>query len=126
MLPYTAQKLKSRKTNKLKDFVSVAGPMGVTHLMMLTQSREIDPNKQKDTHQHQHKLAPSSSPGAPSSAPAATTKAADAPASSMVAPEDSDDALGAGVQLRVARMPRGPTLTFRVQRFALPAEVLAS
>ncbi|XP_074279009.1 peter Pan-like protein [Silene latifolia] len=41
MLPYTALKLKEKKRNTLKDFVNVAGPMGVTHFLML--SKAINP-----------------------------------------------------------------------------------
>ena len=33
MMPLTAAKLKERRKNTLKDFVSVAGPLGVTHMM---------------------------------------------------------------------------------------------
>ncbi|PRP80308.1 hypothetical protein PROFUN_11786 [Planoprotostelium fungivorum] len=36
MKPYNAYKLKEKKTNKLKDFLSVAGPLGVTHFCILT------------------------------------------------------------------------------------------
>ncbi|CAG9467611.1 unnamed protein product [Pedinophyceae sp. YPF-701] len=36
MLPHTATGLKESKRNVLKDFVSVAGPLGVTHFLMLT------------------------------------------------------------------------------------------
>ncbi|TYG51628.1 hypothetical protein ES288_A08G078800v1 [Gossypium darwinii] len=35
MLPYTALKLKEKKRNNLKDFLNVAGPMGVTHFLAL-------------------------------------------------------------------------------------------
>lgn len=38
MMPHTAPKLKVKKGNTLRDFVDVAGPLGVTHLMMLSQS----------------------------------------------------------------------------------------
>ncbi|KAH9614617.1 hypothetical protein KSS87_019621 [Heliosperma pusillum] len=38
MLPYTALKLKEKKRNTLKDFVNVAGPMGVTHFLMLSKA----------------------------------------------------------------------------------------
>ncbi|QHS72504.1 rRNA-binding ribosome biosynthesis protein [Saccharomyces paradoxus] len=38
MQPHTAIKLKERKSNKLKDFVVMCGPLGVTHLFMFTQS----------------------------------------------------------------------------------------
>ncbi|KAK8310722.1 hypothetical protein V6Z12_D02G204000 [Gossypium hirsutum] len=36
MLPYTALKLKEKKRNNLKDFLNVAGPMGVTHFLVLS------------------------------------------------------------------------------------------
>ena len=36
MEPNTAQKLREQKSNKLKDFVSVAGPLGVTHFLILS------------------------------------------------------------------------------------------
>ncbi|CAM8977762.1 unnamed protein product [Rhodiola kirilowii] len=38
MLPYTALKLKEKKRNSLKDFLNVAGPMGVTHFMILSKT----------------------------------------------------------------------------------------
>lgn len=36
MYPYTALKLKDKKKNTLKDFLSVAGQFGVTHMMMFS------------------------------------------------------------------------------------------
>ncbi|KAL5219504.1 hypothetical protein ABZP36_020188 [Zizania latifolia] len=36
MLPYTALKLKEKKRNNLKDFLNVAGPLGVTHFVILS------------------------------------------------------------------------------------------
>jgi len=41
--PYTADHLKVKKTNRMKDFINIAGPLGVTHLMVATQS-EIGTN----------------------------------------------------------------------------------
>lgn len=38
MYPYTALKLKDRKKNTLKDFLSVAGQFGVTHMMVFSQT----------------------------------------------------------------------------------------
>ncbi|GAV53319.1 hypothetical protein ZYGR_0AI06030 [Zygosaccharomyces rouxii] len=38
MEPYTALKLKERKSNKLKDFVVMCGPLSVSHLFIFTQS----------------------------------------------------------------------------------------
>ncbi|XP_040947148.1 peter Pan-like protein [Gossypium hirsutum] len=39
MLPYTALKLKEKKRNNLKDFLNVAGPMGVTHSSFYLKSK---------------------------------------------------------------------------------------
>ncbi|KAJ1699374.1 hypothetical protein LUZ63_007886 [Rhynchospora breviuscula] len=41
MLPYTALKLKEKKRNNLKDFLNVAGPMGVTHFLMISNPKSI-------------------------------------------------------------------------------------
>ncbi|GAV86139.1 Brix domain-containing protein [Cephalotus follicularis] len=38
MLPFTALNLKEKKRNNLKDFLNVAGPMGVTHFLMLSKT----------------------------------------------------------------------------------------
>ncbi|KAL8474279.1 hypothetical protein ACS0TY_030925 [Phlomoides rotata] len=38
MLPYTALNLKEKKRNNLKDFLNVAGPMGVTHFLILSKT----------------------------------------------------------------------------------------
>jgi ribosome biogenesis protein SSF1/2 len=62
MLPYTSTKLRETKQNSLKDFVSVASPLGVTHLILLTQTKR-------------------------------------------------------NVLLRIGRIPRGPTLTFRIDQY---------
>eukprot|EP00250_Pteridium_aquilinum_P028195 c36743_g1_i1 orf=587-1993(-) len=68
MLPHTALHLKEKKNNSMKDFLHVAGPLGVTHFLMLSH----------------------------------TEKAA---------------------YLRVARCPRGPTLTFKIHSYALDADI---
>lgn len=40
MEPNTATRLREQKSNKLKDYMSVAGPLGVTHFMLLSQTEE--------------------------------------------------------------------------------------
>lgn len=71
MEPNTATRLRERKSNKLRDFVAMSGPLGVSHMIILNQTDH-------------------------------------------------------GVNMRVARCPRGPTCTFRVNKFALMADVLRS
>ncbi|TPX50825.1 hypothetical protein SeMB42_g00308 [Synchytrium endobioticum] len=38
MAPYTASRLRERRGNKLKDFVNIAGPLGVTHLIAFSRT----------------------------------------------------------------------------------------
>lgn len=38
MEPETASRLKERRNNKLRDYTTMAGPLGVTHLMLFTRS----------------------------------------------------------------------------------------
>ncbi|EPQ25953.1 uncharacterized protein PFL1_06409 [Pseudozyma flocculosa PF-1] len=71
MEPNTASKLRERKSNRLRDFLTMAGPLGVTHMMIFGQT-------------------------------------------------------DAGTNLRIARCPRGPTVTFRVNKYALAKDVQAS
>ncbi|KAL1935023.1 hypothetical protein VTP01DRAFT_4163 [Rhizomucor pusillus] len=70
MEPHTAANLKERRTNRLKDFVAVAGELGVTHFLIFSRT-ETNTN------------------------------------------------------LRICRVPRGPTLTFRVMEYALAKDCLA-
>ncbi|RZF36919.1 hypothetical protein LSTR_LSTR004607 [Laodelphax striatellus] len=70
MEPFTASSLKVRKKNVVKDFVSVAGLLHVSHLVMFTKT---DNN----------------------------------------------------AYMRIARLPRGPTLTFKVHSYSLARDVLS-
>ncbi|KAJ2722755.1 rRNA-binding ribosome biosynthesis protein [Coemansia sp. Benny D115] len=69
MEPNTASKLKERKSNKIKDYVSVSSHLGVTHLLLFSQTET-------------------------------------------------------GTNLRIGRIPRGPTLSFRVNSYALAKDCL--
>lgn len=40
MQPYTLAKLRERKSNKLKDFVVMAGPLSVSHLMIFSKTKQ--------------------------------------------------------------------------------------
>ncbi|KAI8985223.1 Brix domain-containing protein [Pilobolus umbonatus] len=68
--PHTASHLKERRSNRLKDFVSVAGMLGVTHFVIFNRTEK-------------------------------------------------------NVNLRIARVPRGPTLNFRVVDYALTKDCIA-
>ncbi|KAM7387119.1 hypothetical protein PAMA_009644 [Pampus argenteus] len=71
MEPYTAETLKVRKKNVLKDFVAIAGPLGVTHFMIFSKT--------------------------PSS-----------------------------VNMRLARLPKGPMLHFKVLKYTLVKDVVST
>lgn len=71
MEPYTATNVKVSPKNILKDFVHIAGPLGVTHLLMFTQTEMA-------------------------------------------------------TYLKVGRIPRGPTLTFKVKQYCLTKDVMSA
>ncbi|KAM4038881.1 suppressor of SWI4 1 homolog [Anomaloglossus baeobatrachus] len=71
MEPYTATSLKVRKKNSLKDFVSVAGPLGVTHFLVFSKTET-------------------------------------------------------NVNFKFVRLPRGPTLHFKVTQYSLVKDVVSS
>ncbi|CAI9536363.1 unnamed protein product [Staurois parvus] len=71
MEPFTASSLKVRKKNSLKDFVAVAGPLGVTHFLIFTKTET-------------------------------------------------------NVNFKFVRLPRGPTLHFRVTQYSLVKDVISA
>jgi ribosome biogenesis protein SSF1/2 len=44
MEPDTASRLKERKSNKLKDYTTMAGPLGITHLFLFSRSKSGNTN----------------------------------------------------------------------------------
>lgn len=97
--PNTATRLKERKANRLRDYVSMSGPLGVTHLAVFSQP-------------------PTST---------APVVAAEKPRANETAEERAERSLIEGtttVNLRLIRLPRGPTLSFKVLRYSLASDVL--
>ncbi|GHJ85819.1 hypothetical protein NliqN6_2221 [Naganishia liquefaciens] len=72
MEPGTASRLRERGAARLRDYLVMAGPLGVTHMMIFTLTE------------------------------------------------------AANVHLRIARIPAGPTLTFRVERYSLMKDLINS
>jgi ribosome biogenesis protein SSF1/2 len=70
--PGTASRLQERKSNRLRDFTTMAGPLGVTHFLLFSRSSSDNTN------------------------------------------------------MRLAMTPRGPTLSFKVENYALCKDVLKS
>ncbi|XP_072377127.1 protein Peter pan [Diabrotica undecimpunctata] len=71
MEPFTASSLKERKKNTIKDFVSIAGPLHVSHLSIFSRTE-------------------------------------------------------LGMYLKIMRLPRGPTLTFKIHNYSLARDVVSS
>lgn len=71
MEPNTASRLQEREKNKLRDYLTMAGPLGVSHMLIFNQS-------------------------------------------------------DAGINMRVLRCPRGPTVTFRVNKYSLASDIMHS
>ena len=71
MEPNTATRLQEREKNKLRDYLTMAGPLGVSHMLIFNQS-------------------------------------------------------DAGINMRVLRCPRGPTVTFRVNKYSLASDIMHS
>ena len=71
MEPNTATRLQEREKNKLRDYLTMAGPLGVSHMLIFNQS-------------------------------------------------------DAGINMRVLRCPRGPTVTFRVNKYSLVSDIMHS
>ncbi|XP_033927948.1 suppressor of SWI4 1 homolog isoform X2 [Melopsittacus undulatus] len=69
--PFTARALRVRKSNSLKDFVAVAGPLGVTHFLVFSKSES-------------------------------------------------------SINLKLFRLPGGPTLTFKVVEYSLLRDVVSA
>ncbi|GAA5887147.1 hypothetical protein JCM6882_009463 [Rhodosporidiobolus microsporus] len=101
--PNTATRLRERKANRLRDYVSMSGPLGVTHLMVFSQ--------------------PSSASALSSLDPSSSTPAKQ----NETTEERAERSLLEGtttVNLRLIRLPRGPTLSFKVLRYSLAQDVL--
>jgi ribosome biogenesis protein SSF1/2 len=71
MEPNTASRLRERKSNSLKDYVAMSGPLGVSHMTIISQTER-------------------------------------------------------GTNLRMTRLPKGPTFTFRVEEFTLRKDIIAN
>ncbi|EGG07142.1 uncharacterized protein MELLADRAFT_35699 [Melampsora larici-populina 98AG31] len=86
MEPNTASNLKERKSNRFKDFLAMAGPLGVTHMIVFSQSL----TRSKSIHQDHLK----------------------------------EEEIMSSINLKIYKVPRGPTLSFKVLRYSLMIDIL--
>ncbi|CAH7689025.1 brix domain-containing protein [Phakopsora pachyrhizi] len=84
MEPNTASKVKERKSNRFKDFLAMAGPLGVTHIIVFSQSSTTTKDNEN---------------------------------------LDREELMISNINFKIFRLPRGPTLTFKVLRFSLMSDV---
>ncbi|KDN51955.1 Brix-domain-containing protein [Tilletiaria anomala UBC 951] len=98
--PYTAANLRQTRSNRMKDFVNISGILGVSHMMVLHQPGMQRKNKAK--------IAAGDTLGSNGQ-------------SSVSAASDTGR-----VNLRIATLPHGPTLTFRVNKYSLRKDILHS
>mmetsp|Transcript_62818 Transcript_62818/g.118120 ORF Transcript_62818/g.118120 Transcript_62818/m.118120 type:complete len:486 (-) Transcript_62818:118-1575(-) len=104
MAPNTALKLQERKFNTLKDYSHVAGLLKVTHLLLLApggKKSALDSGNSGEA-----SVGGDGSGGTVGSRVATVT--------------------GAGALLKIGRLPQGPTLTFRIDRYSLMRQVRAT
>lgn len=107
--PFTASQLRATRRNVLKDFITIAGPLHVSHILYFT-------------HPRLEKLAAKRTRHAANLERRKKSK--------MITYEGDDEqndkqdqALGGGVYLHVIRTPNGPSLTFRVMDYCLTKDV---
>ncbi|KAK4699642.1 ribosome biogenesis protein SSF1/2, partial [Phenoliferia sp. Uapishka_3] len=93
---------KERKSNRLRDFVAMSGPLGVTHLLVFSQP--VQPGLLPE---------PSTSTSSSSKKPLSGSNI-----------QQEEDPEKTTVNLRLIRLPRGPTLSFKVLRYSLASDVL--
>ncbi|KAL8286638.1 hypothetical protein RQP46_004166 [Phenoliferia psychrophenolica] len=96
--PNTGSRIRERKSNRLRDFVAMSGPLGVTHLLVFSQPVQ---------------------PGV-ISLPEASTSGSTSKSNEA----EAEDPERTTVNLRLIRLPRGPTLSFKVLRYSLASDVL--
>lgn len=100
--PNTASRLRERKANRLRDYVSMSGPLGVTHLVVFSQPSASSVTLPKSASAEKDDVEGTAADRAEKSLIDGTTT----------------------LNLRLIRLPRGPTLSFKVLRYSLAQDVL--
>ncbi|CAL8108724.1 unnamed protein product [Calicophoron daubneyi] len=116
--PFTASRLKPSRRNVLKDFITVAGPLHVTHILYLTHPHveKREEKRQRQLAKHSHQLD-GAAPGGDDEQQCALTD------SSIKTTSTAEKTKG-GVYLHLVRVPHGPSLTFAVCEYSLQKDVL--
>ena len=104
-----------RKANRLRDFVSMSGPLGVTHMLVFSQPPSTTT----------FPLTPALP--TPTASTSTSTKTGKNKSAKEEAEERAEKSLLEGtttLNMRLIRLPRGPTLGFKVLRYSLASDVL--
>ncbi|BHF81707.1 hypothetical protein SprV_0802484000 [Sparganum proliferum] len=115
--PFTASSLRVSKRNVLKDFINIAGPLNVTHLLYLTHPRadKLSAKRARHAANISEKIKKKKRPGE-----AESTDFGDEEPSLKGA---VGGAKAGGVYMHLVRAPNGPSLTFRVLEYSLTKDV---
>ncbi|KAK4468050.1 hypothetical protein MN116_008225 [Schistosoma mekongi] len=107
--PFTASCLRVTRQNVLKDFITIAGPLNVTHLLYFTH-----PHKEKYEKKRIRRLAKTSLKQ--------LNNDNDTIKQNTIVDKNNCN-LGGGVYLHMIRVPHGPSLTFRVVEYSLKRDI---
>ncbi|CAH8612800.1 unnamed protein product [Schistosoma rodhaini] len=111
--PFTASRLRVTRQNVLKDFITIAGPLNVTHLLYFTH-----PNDEKREQKRARRLAKASAKHLKDEN---HTTEQNTTVTQGVTNESSSS--HGGVYLHMIRVPHGPSLTFRVAEYSLKRDI---
>lgn len=111
--PFTASRLRVTRQNVLKDFITIAGPLNVTHLLYFTH-----PNDEKREQKRARRLARASTKHLKDENH--TTEQNTTVTQGVT--NESSSSYG-GVYLHMIRVPHGPSLTFRVAEYSLKRDI---
>ncbi|VEL10799.1 unnamed protein product [Protopolystoma xenopodis] len=122
MLPFTASRLQVSRRNVLKDLISVAGPLGVTHLIYLTHTSLRGLSNRRKRKAIQIQMKPEMKLEDKLDADELRHKSSERNEHPTINPNSTSSG-GGGVFLHIVRLPRGPRLTFRVLGYSLRRDV---
>ncbi|TNN21189.1 Suppressor of SWI4 1 isoform 2 [Schistosoma japonicum] len=111
--PFTASCLRVTRQNVLKDFITIAGPLNVTHLLYFTHPRKEEYEKKRA-----RRLAKTSLKQLNNN----NNNNNDTIEQNTIVNKNNCNHSG-GVYLHMIRVPHGPSLTFRVVEYSLKRDI---
>ncbi|CAH8597288.1 unnamed protein product [Schistosoma curassoni] len=111
--PFTASRLRVTRQNVLKDFITIAGPLNVTHLLYFTH-----PNDEKREQKRARRLAKASAKRLENDSSSIEQNTTE-----IQGVTNKSCSNHGGVYLHMIRVPHGPSLTFRVAEYSLKRDI---